>query len=451
VGREDEATGWDLPEASPLPPACGDGSVDPGEECDDGNRLNGDGCDWLCRINSDPFEYPPPDPDARPVEPTGPPLEVTDETEMSAFVAADFACTPLWLAAGGGRFALAYNYDQPYYGVRLRILDRAGHTVGEPWDHETRWELFDQALFPTDDGFGLLSGSSTYGLMRSRFALDGAPIEELRALRPSFDTPPCPWYSLAGGAHAPGRSLATSFYFGCGDNSWLLETFADDGAPVGRILIHIAFLFHCVSAVSTESGFAVGDGNKVVVLNHDLEVISWSGAMSGLGGSVIGEPLGSMDLSSDDLWIAWADRPPDGYPGTRSIWVAALDLDGTLRFPPRQILEDVPNAIPAGGAGPYTTVPELAVANGPAGASVVYWQGMEDGETAGGPVMLVTLDDWGNVITAPTPVLGEGEITTIGWVLAADADDLGYGVVTMVQGDSPGTAVLVFRHFAAAP
>jgi cysteine-rich repeat protein len=29
---------------------CGDGVVDPGEECDDGNRLNGDGCNIACEI-----------------------------------------------------------------------------------------------------------------------------------------------------------------------------------------------------------------------------------------------------------------------------------------------------------------------------------------------------------------------------------------------------------------
>lgn len=31
---------------------CGDGAVDPGEECDDGNIGNGDGCDSACRVES---------------------------------------------------------------------------------------------------------------------------------------------------------------------------------------------------------------------------------------------------------------------------------------------------------------------------------------------------------------------------------------------------------------
>jgi len=31
---------------------CGDGILDPEEECDDGNRLNNDSCDWRCNEES---------------------------------------------------------------------------------------------------------------------------------------------------------------------------------------------------------------------------------------------------------------------------------------------------------------------------------------------------------------------------------------------------------------
>jgi cysteine-rich repeat protein len=30
--------------------ACGDGNLDPGEECDDGNQVSGDGCSWKCNV-----------------------------------------------------------------------------------------------------------------------------------------------------------------------------------------------------------------------------------------------------------------------------------------------------------------------------------------------------------------------------------------------------------------
>jgi cysteine-rich repeat protein len=43
----------------PPPPACGDGTVDAGEQCDDGNTANGDGCSSTCQT-----EPPPPPPPA---------------------------------------------------------------------------------------------------------------------------------------------------------------------------------------------------------------------------------------------------------------------------------------------------------------------------------------------------------------------------------------------------
>ncbi len=40
---------------NPCPaPVCGDGHVDPGEECDDGNTINGDGCSSTCTIEQNP-------------------------------------------------------------------------------------------------------------------------------------------------------------------------------------------------------------------------------------------------------------------------------------------------------------------------------------------------------------------------------------------------------------
>lgn len=33
-------------------PICGDGTIDPGEECDDGNISDGDGCQSMCVLPS---------------------------------------------------------------------------------------------------------------------------------------------------------------------------------------------------------------------------------------------------------------------------------------------------------------------------------------------------------------------------------------------------------------
>ncbi len=41
-----------VPSTRPAEPACGDGFLDPGEQCDDGNTHNGDGCDANCTLES---------------------------------------------------------------------------------------------------------------------------------------------------------------------------------------------------------------------------------------------------------------------------------------------------------------------------------------------------------------------------------------------------------------
>lgn len=48
-------TAADTPTSTPTatpPPACGDGRLDPGEECDDGNAAAGDGCAAACRVEA---------------------------------------------------------------------------------------------------------------------------------------------------------------------------------------------------------------------------------------------------------------------------------------------------------------------------------------------------------------------------------------------------------------
>lgn len=41
------------PPDAELPPnlcCCGNGAVEPGEQCDDGNHVDGDGCDYACQL-----------------------------------------------------------------------------------------------------------------------------------------------------------------------------------------------------------------------------------------------------------------------------------------------------------------------------------------------------------------------------------------------------------------
>ncbi len=64
--------GWNLDDfcivdflgALPGPPQCGNGQVEPGEECDDGNVVSGDGCASFCMLEDEPAEEPEADPPA---------------------------------------------------------------------------------------------------------------------------------------------------------------------------------------------------------------------------------------------------------------------------------------------------------------------------------------------------------------------------------------------------
>ena len=38
--------------APEQPSLCGNGIIDPGEECDDGNQINGDGCSGMCKVEN---------------------------------------------------------------------------------------------------------------------------------------------------------------------------------------------------------------------------------------------------------------------------------------------------------------------------------------------------------------------------------------------------------------
>ena len=51
AASDDEAESSETtPVFEPPPPECGNGYLEPGEDCDDANTLDGDGCDSLCRL-----------------------------------------------------------------------------------------------------------------------------------------------------------------------------------------------------------------------------------------------------------------------------------------------------------------------------------------------------------------------------------------------------------------
>ena len=98
----------DVGETNPLvsPPLCGNGVLDPGEECDDGNRLDDDSCTWNCH-NGTGSGPGPADPSARRLVPVGEPLVLPAPTQspLAPGVGAGRALMPF--TTGDGSYALA--------------------------------------------------------------------------------------------------------------------------------------------------------------------------------------------------------------------------------------------------------------------------------------------------------------------------------------------------------
>jgi cysteine-rich repeat protein len=53
-------------------PPCGNGTLDPGEQCDDGNLIDGDGCSSTCQLEPSPTPTPTPSPTPSPTPTVGP-------------------------------------------------------------------------------------------------------------------------------------------------------------------------------------------------------------------------------------------------------------------------------------------------------------------------------------------------------------------------------------------
>jgi cysteine-rich repeat protein len=150
-GIEDD-TGPDLP-----PPPCGDGVLDPGEECDDGDYEEWDGCTW-CRVS---------------------------EFRVSEYVW-DEQNSPAIAVSSGGRFAIAWqsrHQDRDGWGVFLRLMDAE---TGTPAGHEiqinSRWRNDEiQPSIAVDASGGVVAAWSSngqdgdeYGVFAQRFDASGA-------------------------------------------------------------------------------------------------------------------------------------------------------------------------------------------------------------------------------------------------------------------------------------
>jgi cysteine-rich repeat protein len=157
-GATDVGTDWADPDHGELPPlSCGNGTVDPGEECDDGNRMNGDGCDWACRLGNGEFDAGAPDPDAGRLVPDAEvarvdPGVVADGTAVMSFV------DEIPLEWTGEAYATVWPWRSSDGASRATFIrfDTAGTRLGGGWTYDDFGEVW--------EAFDLAWGGSTFGL-----------------------------------------------------------------------------------------------------------------------------------------------------------------------------------------------------------------------------------------------------------------------------------------------
>jgi cysteine-rich repeat protein len=180
----DVGVDWPEPDHGELPPdSCGNGVLDPGEECDDGNRMNGDGCDWACHVGDGELPTGTPDPDA-------------------GHLSADAAVSYLDVGAPGGgmagfvdklplewtgdTYATVWPHSSPDGGTAgsqatFIRFDTAGNRRDGWWTYDfgTRWSVFDLAW--SGSAFGLCMADESDSMVR--FVVldrDGKPWSEPR-------------------------------------------------------------------------------------------------------------------------------------------------------------------------------------------------------------------------------------------------------------------------------
>ena len=153
-------------------PGCGNGVLDPDEECDDRNRLDGDGCDWLCRLgDGDPA--PAADPDTAAYVPSGEPTIVElgpeDDTELAPF--------PLtWNGTEYATVTYAHGTDGASGRLTFLRFDREGRRFGSVWAIEAPWLWFGHDLVWNGAGYGLFFSDADRGIFFVRLDAEGKPL-----------------------------------------------------------------------------------------------------------------------------------------------------------------------------------------------------------------------------------------------------------------------------------
>ncbi|MBI5490973.1 MAG: hypothetical protein HY905_26820 [Deltaproteobacteria bacterium] len=438
-GVEDGSIGpeaADVRDVIPLPSTCGDRVIDPGEECDDGNRMNGDACDWECRAGPGSFEYPDPDPAVHPIEDTGVSVSVVPDGEF----AESSGLAGFSLCRAGDGFALAYPAGHPILATRIQRLDRSGVPVGDPWERPEPFSLPTLELVASEGRLVLFSKQMLGALRAAEFDDSLVPVEDTHDVAGAPAEPVgLPLQSVAVGptGFVAGYSLPSD-----AGGGWLLHLVDPDATAAGP-----THLFRPVDSgtffsqiLDVPGGFVVTDGFRVVGLDEHLDVVGWTGVVSGPGLASPGTGLETEHVArtEDGLLFFWGAYPV-APARLGNIWAAGLGFDGTMTMPPRIVLPEV-----VAGTGN-----ELRVTYGPAGVAVVFYGLEHASETEG--ILLFNTDRFGNARSAPGLVFSMWEGADPGAPVDIAADDEGYGLAVRILDRSSSTYASMFRRFVPGP
>ncbi len=170
-----DSSGWDGSEYVVLPPmsGCGDGVLDPGEECDDNNRLDGDGCDWLCRAG-DGEPTPSPDPTTPDYVPTG------DAIALAIADPSPGLHDRITLVWTGAEYATAFwqmlDSETGLGLVRMWRFDARGRRLDAEWRLPVVTNHTGLEVVWTGSGFGLFFAEMATGLWYLRLDAQGKPM-----------------------------------------------------------------------------------------------------------------------------------------------------------------------------------------------------------------------------------------------------------------------------------
>lgn len=441
-GAESEADvpGWEGSEYVVVPPAsgiCGDGALDPGEECDDRNRLNGDGCDWLCRLgDGDP--PPDPDPGAGDFVPDGEPATLTGT------VATHFVFERLPLVWTGSEFATAW-FDAPAESagrIRFWRFDRTGRRLDLEWELPSLRSEGGMEVVWTGEGFGLFYVERESGLWYLRLDRNGKPLSEPvlieadpRARQPAADLTADGAFVLAWRHEASDMSVFSACNSIDVPDEIRIRRVEIDGGMPGAV--------HRLLSASGGPDVATGaSGFGVVYLephDHDAGRSFCALRFVKLDAS-FGDPryVGILGEAADgdvrwvpdqSRWLtAWTYSPGSGDPDAE-LRVAAIDATGTLDAPPvRNLLMD----------HDWTNTPVRVAVTPDALAFVYAW--------ASNTCFSYLPTDRMGVATSLARVIRFGIVEAYGAIGTGD----GFAVLSAEVGDV-GPASLVLRLFRSVP